>query len=76
MSSSNDDKIISFVHPKRTNISFNEDELLEPYPHMRNDIFSNDNEPKEDEVYVINNECQIYVFILYIINNDVYNVAM
>jgi len=62
MSSFDDDKIILFLHPKRIIVSFNEDELLEPSPLRRIDISSYDNEPKEDEVYFINNECQIYVF--------------
>ena len=39
MLSFNDDEIILFVHPKTT------------------DIYFDDNEPEEDEIYVINNEC-------------------
>lgn len=77
MSSFDDDKIMSLIHLKRIDISLDEDELLEPYPPRRTDIYPNhDDELEKNKLYVIKNECQIYIFILYVIKNEVYNVIM
>lgn len=67
MSSTDDEeKILSFVHPPRFDISFDEDDMnLEKSPPSRtNNSFDDD----ELEVYVINNEYQyisICIYILY-----------